>query len=101
MVTADSLNKLQEQYEKKLSELEMNYQDTGSSSTQRTIYKYKNLIEIMRLAELQLTGGCHDCERHDRNVNCMISKYKNYQKNNLKDFENFDQFISDLEDLRW
>lgn len=100
MITMESLSKLQEQYEKKLSELEMNYQDTGSASTQKTIYKYKELIEVMRLAELQLTGGCHACERHDRNVNYMIGKYENYQKENLKDFENFNQFISDLKDLR-
>lgn len=100
-ITIECLGELQEQYEKKLSELELNYQYTGSASTQKTIYKYRDLIEVMRLARLQLTGKCHACERHDRNVAYMIGKYENYQHENLKDFENFKQFISDLKDLRW
>lgn len=93
------LNKLQDQYEQKLCELERNYQDTGSSRTQNTIYKYRDLIDIVRLARNYLDQHCSSCERHRSNVKNLIERYEAYKKQGLKDFENFDKFIGDLKDI--
>lgn len=93
------LDKLQEQYEQKLAEFEMNYQDTGSARTQNTIYKYRDMIKVICLARDHLNQHCNSCERHQGNVKNLIERYKAYKNQGLKDFESFDKFISDLEDI--
>lgn len=93
------LNKLQEQYEAKLAEFEMNYQDTGSVRTQNTIYKYRDMINIMCLARDHLNQHCNACERHRRNVKNLIERYEAYRNQRMMDFENFDKFIGDLKDI--
>lgn len=93
------LNKLQEQYEAKLAEFERNYQDTGSTRTRNTIYKYEDMIAVIRLARNCLDQHCVDCERHRRNVKNLIERYKAYRNQRMMDFESFDKFISDLEDI--
>ena len=93
------LNKLQKQYEAKLAELEMNYQDTGSSRTWNTICKYRDMIEVIRLARNRLDQYCGDCERHRRDVKNLIGRYEAYKNQRMMDFENFDKFIGDLKDI--
>lgn len=93
------LNKLQEQYEAKLAEFERNYQDTGSSRTQNTIYKYRDMIAVIRLARERLDQYCHSCERHRRSVKELIERYEAYRNQRMMDFENFDKFIGDLKDI--
>lgn len=93
------LDKLQNQYEQKLAEFEMNYQDTGSTRTQNTIYKYRDMIEVIRLARNYLNQYCTSCERHRSNVKTLIERYEAYKKQGLKDFESFDKFIGDLKDI--
>lgn len=93
------LNKLQDQYEQKLHELERNYQDTGSSRTQNTIYKYRDLIDIICMARNYLDQYCSSCERHRFNVKNLIERYEAYKNQRLMDFESFDNFISDLKDI--
>ncbi len=93
------LNKLQDQYEAKLSEFERNYQDTGSARTQNTIYKYRDMIDVIRLARERLDQYCHSCERHRRSVKELIERYETYKKYHMVDFESFDKFIDDLKDI--
>lgn len=93
------LNKLQEQYEAKLAEFERNYQDTGSARTQNTIYKYRDMIDVIRLARERLDQYCHSCERHRRSVKELIERYEAYRNQRMMDFENFDKFIGDLKDI--
>lgn len=93
------LNKLQEQYEVKLAEFERNYQDTGSARTQNTIYKYRDMIAVIRLARERLDQYCHSCERHRRNVKELIERYEAYRNQRMMDFESFDKFIGDLKDI--
>lgn len=93
------LNKLQEQYEAKLAEFERNYQDTGSARTQNTIYKYRDMIAVIRLARERLDQYCHSCERHRRSVKELIERYEAYRNQRMMDFENFDKFIGDLKDI--
>jgi len=99
MVDKAYLNKLQEQYELKINELERNYQDTGSTRTQNTIYKYRDLIVVIRMARLYLDENCSGCERHRRSVADLIKRYEAYKAQGLKDFENFNTFISDLKSV--
>lgn len=94
------LDKYQIEFEKKYRELEANYNCTGSERTLKTMYKYADLIKIIQLAREQLNGQCHSCERHDRNINSAIKKYEMYKSTNIKDFENFDNFISELKSLK-
>ncbi len=93
------LNKLQEQYETKLAEFERNYQDTGSARTQNTIYKYQDMIAVIRLARNHLDYYCESCERHRRGVKDLIKRYEAYKNQRMMDFENFDKFIGDLKDI--
>ena len=98
-MSISDLDKLQKQYEQKLAEFERNYQDTGSTRTQNTIYKYRDMIDVICLARNSLSQSCYNCERHRRNVHELIERYKTYKKLGLKDFENFDKFIDDLKDI--
>lgn len=100
MVDKAYLNKLQEQYELKVGELERNYQDTGSARTRNTIYKYRDLIEVIRMARNYLYQSCSGCERHRHNVANLIGQYEAYKAQGLKDFEDFNTFISDLKSVR-
>ena len=93
------LNKLQEQYEAKLAEFERNYQDTGSVRTQNTIYKYKDMIAVIRLARNCLDQHCAGCERHRKDVKNLIERYEAYKNQRMMDFESFDKFIETLKDL--
>ena len=93
------LNKLQEQYETKLAEFERNYQYTGSARTQNTIYKYRDMIAVIRLARERLDQYCHSCERHRRSVKELIERYEAYRNQRMMDFESFNKFIGDLKDL--
>ena len=101
IITNEVLNKYQGEFEKKYSELELNYNCTGSAHTCNTMHKYDDLIQIIRLARQQLNGVCHSCERHDRNIDNAIKKYEMYQKTNMTDFENFEEFISELKGLKF
>lgn len=93
------LNNLQEQYEAKLAEFERNYQDTGSARTQNTIYKYKDMIAVIRLARNYLDQHCEGCERHRRDVKNLIGRYEAYRNQRMMDFEDFDKFIGDLKGI--
>lgn len=93
------LNKLQNQYEAKLAEFERNYQDTGSARTQNTIYKYRDMIDVIRLARNYLDQYCEGCERHRKDVKNLIERYEAYRNQRMMDFENFDKFIGDLKDI--
>lgn len=93
------LNKLQSQYEAKLAEFERNYQDTGSTRTQNIIYKYRDMIDVIRLARNYLDQYCESCERHRRGVKELIERYETYRNQHMMDFESFDKFIGDLKDI--
>lgn len=95
------MDKYQCEFEKRYQELEANYNCTGSERTCNTMHKYDDLIQIIRLARQQLNGQCHSCERHDRDINNAIKKYEMYKNTNMKGFENFDEFISELKSLRF
>ncbi len=99
MIDKVYLDKLQEQYELKINKLERNYQDTGSTRTQNTIYKYRDLIEVIRMARNYLNQSCFNCERHRRSVADLIKRYEAYKAQGLKDFEDFNTFINDLKSV--
>lgn len=101
MINNKTLDKYQNEFEKKRQELELNYNNTGSARTYNSMHKYDDLIQIIRLARQQLDGRCSSCERHERNINASIKRYKSYQDAEIKDFENFSNFISELESLRF
>ena len=44
MITVESLKKRRQKYLAKLEEHELNYQYTGSASTQKTIYEYRDIV---------------------------------------------------------
>ncbi len=98
-MSISDLDKFQDQYEQKLVEFERNYQETGSARMQNTIYKYRDIIDVIRLARNYLSQSCYNCERHRRSVHELIERYKTYKKQGLKDFESFDKFIDDLKDI--
>ncbi len=99
MIDKAYLDKLQEQYELKINELELNYQYTGSARTRNTIYKYRDLIEVIRMARNYLDQSCSGCERHRRSINDLIKRYEIYKAQGLKDFKDFNTFINDLKSV--
>lgn len=98
-ISAKRLDELQEQFQKKADAAYDNYQEIGSGSYLNTHRKYEELVEIVRLAKEQIEGDCGACKRHHRNVSDLIKRYEVYQKQRLKDLENFKQFISDLHSI--
>ena len=94
------LKKLREAQDK-YDEAERNYQDTGSSSTMRTMHRHEEMVMICGLALQALDNVCGKCESRRRNATYTVNKYKEAQKSGNNDLLDFDKIISDFIDLQY
>ncbi len=99
MITVESLKKRRQKYLAKLEEHELNYQYTGSASTQKTIYEYRDLVEICNLAIEQLSNVCVRCNIHIANAEALMKKYQNYKDQKIE--LSADEVIQDIGGLRF
>lgn len=87
---------IQNKAQKKYDELEANYNDTGSSSTYRTMHYYDDLITVCRLAVEAVNRSCSHCDQHERTAKSLIKKYQDAKATNMADILTFDNVIADL-----
>lgn len=85
--------------QKKYDEAERNYQDTGSASTMRTMYRHEDMMMICELALQALDNVCEKCESHRRKARYAVDKYKTAKKLGDNYVLNFDYIIADFIDL--
>lgn len=92
------LKKLEES-QKRYDEADRNYQDTGSSSTMRTMRRNEDMIMICELALQALDSVCGKCERQRKKIGSAIDKYSFANEKNDTYLLNFDRIINDFMDL--
>ena len=96
-VILKKLREAQDRYD----EAERNYQDTGSSSTMRTMHRHEEMIMICGLALQALDNVCGKCESRRRNARYAVNKYKEAENAGNNDVLNFDNIIADLMNLQY
>ncbi len=101
MLKKEELDKLYDEYERKYTKAELNYNDTGSPSTYRTMKKYEFIMDIIVYAEEQLASGCRSCKRHADNVEMTVKRWEGYKAANMVGMLDFDRVISDINDLKY
>lgn len=92
------LKKLEEA-QARYDEAERNYQDTGSSSTMRTMHRHEEMIMICELALQALNSVCGKCERQRKKIGSAIDKYSFANEKNDTYLLNFGRIINDFMDL--
>ena len=95
----DIVNKLRDKSQRQIDKLEREYQETGSSSTYRTINKHYDIVKTCDLALEALDGKCHFCKNRNRRLEDAINRYKK-----LKETGNtidIDKVINDLINIRY
>ena len=97
----ERIKKVLEKSEKKYTDLETNYNCTGSPSTYRTMQHYKDLIDICEMALQTVRGSCPYCESHKRTARNFAKKYRDAKAVGMTDVLNFDEVISDFEQCIW
>lgn len=99
MNTVESIKKRRDKYLAKRDEHELNYQETGSASTYRTMCEYDERIDICNLAIDKLSNICKRCDIHISNCEALVKKYQSYKDQNLK--ISVDEVIADISGLRF
>lgn len=94
------LKKLRESQDR-YDEAERNYQNTGSSSTMRTMHRHEDMIMICELALQALDNICGRCENRRRNAGYAVNKYREAKATGNNDVLNFDNIIADFIDLQY
>lgn len=96
-IVLKKLREAQDRYD----EAERNYQETGSASTLRTMYRHEDMIMICRLALQALDNVCERCESHRRTAEYVVNKYKEAKESGNNDVLDFDNIISDFTSLKY